>query len=297
MPEEDIAAIAALLRAAESVDGHAPLGEHKWLDLVQGGRTGFAGFIAREPGHERIIGYAQLSQGATSWAVEYVVHPAFRCLDEPIEVELLGAGLSEIARSGGGHVHLWVPKPTTAHDAVAQALGLVRGRDLYQMRRPLPLEPSLSSDADLEVRAFEVGVDEDAWLALNNAVFHGHPEQGAWTLATLKDRMRQPWFLEAGFLLHERDGRLASFCWTKIHDDEPPLGEIYVIGVDPKLSGHGLGRATLIAGCTYLSDQNITEAMLYVDADNAHALSLYRSLGFALNHTDRAYVGDIAAQL
>ncbi len=36
-------------------------------------------------------------------------------------------------------------------------------------------------------------------------------------------------------------------------------------------------------------------AMLYVDADNAPALSLYRFVGFSVDHRDQAYVGDIPA--
>src|SRR5271170_5771049 len=100
MAEDDIAAIAVLFRAAESADGHAPLGEHKWLDLVQGGRSGFAGCIAREPGHERIVGYAQLSRGTTSWGVEYVVHPNFRDRAESIERDVLHAALGEVSHSG-----------------------------------------------------------------------------------------------------------------------------------------------------------------------------------------------------
>lgn len=48
MGEADIAAISVLLEAASVADGHRALGEHQWLDLVQGGREGFAGFVARE---------------------------------------------------------------------------------------------------------------------------------------------------------------------------------------------------------------------------------------------------------
>ncbi len=79
MGEADIAAISALLEAASAADGHRALGEHQWLDLVQGGREGFAGFVAREAGRERVIAYAQISRGNdANWAVEYVVHPRWR---------------------------------------------------------------------------------------------------------------------------------------------------------------------------------------------------------------------------
>ena len=76
MAETDIAAISVLLEVASVADGHRALGEHQWLDLVQGGREGFAGFVARETGRERVVAYAQISRGNDgSWAVEYVVHP------------------------------------------------------------------------------------------------------------------------------------------------------------------------------------------------------------------------------
>src|SRR5205823_1588102 len=64
MGQVDIAAVSELLAVATDVDGHAPLGEHQWLDLVQGGRAGFAGLVAWEPGHAHPVGYAQVSRGA-----------------------------------------------------------------------------------------------------------------------------------------------------------------------------------------------------------------------------------------
>lgn len=293
MGEDDIASVARLLRAAERVDDHAPLGEHKWLDLVQGGRAGFAGFVAREQGHERVIGYAQLARGENSWSIEFVIHPSIRHSDSPVAIALLKRALDEIARGGGGHVHLWVPKPTARHDEIAAAVGMTRGRELYQMRRALPLETG--SDAPVTAtRPFRIDSDEKLWLELNRRAFAGHPEQGAWDLSTLRDRESQPWFNPEGFLLHEGDGGIDGFCWTKIHDDgDESIGEIYVLGVDPERRGSGLGRELLISGLRYLSSRGILTAMLYVDASNIPAVALYNSIGFTIDHIDLAYVANV----
>ena len=52
MGAAEIEAVRGLLDAASIADGHAPLDEHAWLDLVQGGREGFAGLVAWEAGHD-----------------------------------------------------------------------------------------------------------------------------------------------------------------------------------------------------------------------------------------------------
>jgi mycothiol synthase len=96
-------------------------------------------------------------------------------------------------------------------------------------------------------------------------------------------------------LLHEEHGQLAGFCWTKVHaDHSPPLGEIYVIAVDPAFKGRGLGRKLTVAGLERLAAAGLTVGMLYVDASNTPAVALYEDLGFTVNHVDRAYTGDVA---
>lgn len=298
--ESDIAAVSTLFHLAAVADGHRPLGEHQWLDLVHGGRTGFAGFVAVQPGHGHPVGYAQVSRGANagdSWAVEVVVDPHHRDPAGTVGTDLLRAALAEVAGEGGGHVHLWVPKPRPEHDAIAAANGLTRGRELVQMRRPLPLSPPWSENAPagFVTRPFQPSVDEAAWLEVNNRAFAQHPEQGGWDLTTLRRREQEPWFNPEGFLLYEEAGQLAGFCWTKVHSDlTPPLGEIYVLAVDPDFQGHGLARPLLIAGLRWLADAGLTMAMLYVDSTNEAALALYRRLGFSVDHVDRAYVGDVA---
>jgi mycothiol synthase len=145
------------------------------------------------------------------------------------------------------------------------------------------------------VRSFEPGLDDRHWLDVNNRAFEHHPEQGGWDEETLSARMAQAWFDPEGFVLHEIDGRLAAFCWTKIDSSlDPTLGEIYVVAVDPDFHGRGLGKAIVISGLMNMSNRGITTAMLYVDAHNTSAMAMYENLGFRIHRTDRAFVGDIA---
>lgn len=92
------------------------------------------------------------------------------------------------------------------------------------------------------------------------------------------------------------DGRLAGSCWTKVHRDvDPPMGEIYIISVDPKFHGRGLGRALTVAGLEHLSEDGLSVGMLYVDRVNEAAVGLYRSLGFRPHRLERAYLRRVIA--
>lgn len=291
--ERDISAIVELVKAAEAVDQHKALEDHAWIDLVQGGRKGVLGLVAKSVHSEAVIGYAQISKGINnSWAVEYVIHPRVRD-DASVGSELLSLTLEEIRRQGGGHVHLWVAKPSQATDELCTQVGLSRGRDLYQMRRTLPLEDELKI-SHIVTRPFVVGQDEQRWLKLNNDAFSWHPEQGGWDLATIQSREDESWFDPSGFLLYEIEGELAAFCWTRIHTEAFPIvGEIYVIAVDPSRRGQNLGRELCVSGLNYISRQGIRDAMLYVESTNVAAQRLYEQLDFTIDHVDRAYVADI----
>ena len=292
MGQGDIDAVRELLEVATEADGHPPLGEHQWLDLVEGGRAGFAGLVAWEPGHDHPVGYAQVTRGEASWALEFVVDPHHRDTGYAIDRDLIRAALDVVRNEGGGRITLWVPKPTAERDRAATDAGLRHVRDLCQMRRPLPVGVPFH----LGTRPFETGHDEEAWLEVNNRAFAAHPEQGGWDLETLKRREAEPWFDAAGFLLHERDARLAGFCWTKVHADAAPaLGEIYVVAVDPDFQGEGLGRRLVLAGLDSLARRGLTMGMLYVDSSNRGAVHLYEDLGFTVDHVDRAYVGEVEA--
>lgn len=174
--------------------------------------------------------------------------------------------------------------------AAVDALGFDLLRTTLQLRRPLPLDDDhRGAPSPIVTRSFVPGVDEDAWVDVNNRAFAWHPDQAGRTRRDIEAEETEPWFRADGFLVHENaDSVMDGFCWTKIHrDHEPPLGEIYVIGVDPSQHGHGLGRALVVAGLDWLAEAGLTEAMLYVEADNEPARHLYRSLGFVEHQAHR----------
>ncbi len=279
--------ISRLLDAATTADDEPALSDHLRLDLARGGGPGFAALRARDVPGGPLVAYAQVSRGNDTSTVEVAVDPAHRHRLDGLARELVGAALGVVDEAGGGEVHWLVPRATEAHAAVAAALGLRVGRTLHQMRRPLPT----GIPFELDTRPFVVGQDEDAWLAVNNRAFADHPEQGGWTRETLQAREDEPWFDPAGFLLHESNGRLAGFCWTKVHaDHDPVLGEIYVIASDPDFHGGGLGTSLTLAGLDHLAGKGIGTGMLYVDGANGAAVRMYERIGFTVHHSDRAFV-------
>ena len=186
----------------------------------------------------------------------------------------------ELRNPSGQLVHLETEPATEADAAEAAAAGLTLVRCIDQLRIALPL-----NDANplLPTRPFVPGADDDAFLRVNNRAFEWHPDQSNWSKDELTARLNEPWFDSDGFLLHEIDGELAGFCWTKIHpqtDVDPELGEIFVIAVDPAFHGRGLGRSLTIAGLTFLASKSVSIGMLHVEHNNVPAQTLYRNLGF-----------------
>jgi len=158
--------------------------------------------------------------------------------------------------------------------------------------------PAVSLPEGFRTRHFIVGQDEDAWLRMNADAFVDHPEQGRMTRDDLDRRIAEPWFDANGFILTE-DTRgltpvLAASHWTKVVATEnprirPTQGEVYVVGVDPAYQGLGLGRAVTVLGLAHLREQGLTDAMLYVDADNRAAVATYSQLGFVRFAVDVMY--------
>ena len=305
-------ALAELKRFAEvaaETDGHPPFSDQSWVDLASKpakARLFSAQILASDfktpfkpsalnTDESTLVGAAVLTQSGDTPLLELVVHPQFR--NQGVGIFLL----SEIERLLGSaefnRLEAWSHGNHPAAAELADRYRFAVVRELWQMRLSTgesnaENEPASSLPDSLRLRSFVPGQDEDAWLAVNAAAFAHHPEQGGTTLTDLQARMAEDWFDPAGFLLAvDQDDRILGFHWTKIHRSagHPELGEVYVVGIAPETQGLGLGRAITQAGIEYLRQKGLAAIMLYVDADNTAAVSLYEKLGFTRWDTDVMY--------
>jgi mycothiol synthase len=245
---------------------------------------------------QQLVGYAQLEGRSADAAAELVVDPGHRRRG-------VGGALLDAVLATAEEARVWAHGDLDAARALAADRGLAPVRELHKMARPLSPEDVGSSATTLPegyaARAFVPGRDDRAWVATNAAAFAHHPEQGRLTEVDLAERMAQPWFDPAGFILvtpHDRPGDVAAYHWTKVDpgqrstvDPTRPAGEVYVVGVHPDHQGRGLARPLTALGLSHLAGLGLPEVVLYVDGDNAAARHTYSRLGFTSIMVDVMY--------
>ena len=272
--------VRALVTAATEVDGVAPVSEQVLLALAEEGQH----LLATDG--SVITGYAQLS--AEPSTAEVVVAPAHR---------RRGTGSALVAQvlRADPDARVWAHGNGVAAQGLARRLGLVSRRELWQMRLDLKgVElPEAVVPQGVRLRGYEPVADDDAVLAVNNAAFAWHPEQGGWGADELAQRRGEAWFDAEGFFLAvDNDDRLLGFHWTKVHPPEgsdPALGEVYIVAVSPQAQGRGLGRVLTLVGLHHLCAAGLSTVLLYVESDNTAAVHTYTKLGFTKYHVDVAY--------
>jgi mycothiol synthase len=221
--------------------------------------------------------------------VDLAVHPESRGRG-------VGTELAAAVAADGRKVEAWSHADHPAALALAQRFGVPRERELKIMRRSLA-EPlgEVTVPPGVRIRTFEPA-DEAALLEVNASAFAHHPEQGDMTHEDFAERTSESWFDPEGLFLAVPDGvdgpPLLGFHWTKVHDDEDPAyGEVYVVAVNPKAAGRGLGTLLTNVGVTHLRDRGLGSVLLYVDGDNDPAIAVYTGQGFEVERTEAQYRG------
>lgn len=266
--------VVALLARADASAGTAIVSDQSLFDARSGQRQLI---LIRASESPQLAGVALLSDAE----LDLVVDPARRGQG------IGSAALNQVLADTSGSLSTWVHGTNPAADAVLSRAGFEPVRTLLKMTAPIDVDvpgPNWHPHvpAGYTLRAFRLE-DSTAWLALNARVFAEHPEQGRLTEDDLTARLDEPWFEAENFLLLFADStELVGYCWLKVAGGE---GEIYVIGVAPELAGQGLGATLLDAGLERLADiaranGDIRHVSLFVEADNARAIHLYRSKGF-----------------
>ncbi len=284
----DIDSIDQLIAVAALERGYRPVSDQFWLDLHNPQNAPQISVRFHDQ-NDCLLAYVQGSNMGNEWTFESVTYDDGQVAGAALS-RALDVALNSAADSGGSEVVWLVQGPTAQHELIASVRGLAADRHLHQMRRAIPT----GLPFQIATRDFNPGLDVDSWVAVNARAFAWNPEQGGWTAESLRARMSEPWFDPAGFLIHERDGRLAGFCWTKVHPGDlnnPALGEIYVVAVDPDFHGFGLGRDLTLAGLEHLASRGIRTGMLFVDGDNVAAMRVYDRLGFVIQRTDSMFRG------
>ena len=289
-----------LLAAAEESDGNPSISEQTLVTMRTGGSAGqspltlalYAPDEDSDPtSGQDLAGFAVVVEEPDGTGVlEIAVHPSYR--NQGVADRLVGQLKGSRGLEG---LKAWSHGNHEAAADLASRYGFGPVRELWKMRMTTAGAdlPEATLPEGVSLRTFVPGQDEDAWLAANRAAFAHHPEQGSLTRADLDARMAEDWFDPSGFLLAEDgQGRLLGFHWTKVHPKHgphPAIGEVYAVGVAPEAQGMGLGKALTVAGIRHLQGLGLHAVMLYTDADNAAAVSLYRSLGFTRWDMDVMY--------
>jgi mycothiol synthase len=291
LEEKSIASLNQLILDAANADGAHPFSESVLMTL----RHGVSDNIKHVCAHHdnQLVGYAHVDMREHNAHVEIAVSPHFR--RHGVGAELLQVVDSLIEDKP---LQLWAHGFNAAAALLATSQGFHQERSLWQMRRSLlSILPEPVFPAEIEVRTFNIETDLSAWIECNAHAFAHHPDQGQWTEADLRLRMQQPWFDPSGFIVAFEGEKMIGFHWTKIHAVEneqnlgiKPIGEVYVVGVVPQWQGCGLGKALTLSGLRHLRDKGLIAAMLYVDAEDATAISLYESLGFSHWDSDTLFV-------
>lgn len=267
--EADLIALVDKIAALDGVDIPESLGT---LDAYPDA------FVISVMRNSRLVGLASVS-GAMLPEIGIAIHPDVRRqgLARQILVELK----SELSLRGYADALLVSERASAPGIAFLQAIAAPYRFSEFRLERSgATSTPDSGTPADLRVRRATAD-DRTLLIDLLSRSFSDRTDVAT---QNVDDGLRET---DRHFAVAELRGMPIGIvrvgAWAGI-------GDITALGVIPEYRGRGLGRALLTWSVGYLAEQGHTRIALEVATDNANALGLYQSCGFAVTN-EFAYHG------
>ena len=228
---------------------------------------------------EQLIGYIGICGfGGTSAPLEITgaVHPGYRC--QGIFSKLHELVIAECRRRNAGSNLVLCDKKSVSGQKFLERVGAAYKYSEFEMY--LHDESYEITEKRLRGINFRKATNADACeIAQQNTIYFGdRPEEENEDVPNKRillpeDEERRGMTI----YLVEKDDRIIGKVHLQLING---LGGIYGLGVLPESRGKGFGRAILLYAIEKLKHAKATKIMLQVAAENATALSLYKSCGF-----------------
>ena len=250
-------------------------------------------FIAEADG--AIVGCANVTPelGIGRVIIDYLVHPAYCTGSMP--GELINCALERAKHLGAEVAHMNISSAELSTIVLLSNLGFHEVRCFHELRLDFSKVDLINNIEQLSsgYRHLEHG-EEEKLAEIQDCCFSGtwgyDPETArhiTWWL-----NFRRSCLDDVIFAVEE--GKVFGYCWAGTScgydlSTGKSRGRIYMLGVDPKYRGRGIGRKLLLAGLSYLKSKGRELIDITVDSQNIEAVALYRSVGFQLSENTLWY--------
>lgn len=136
------------------------------------------------------------------------------------------------------------------------------------------IRPGVAADLDAITRVFHRAFRHGYRGVLADDVVEGIDR--VWPAERLARQFGLP---GVRYLLAEHDSVVVGFTRVTLDDEDPDVGCVGALYVDPDHAGRGIGRALLDAAFAVLAQQGCVDVTLWVFEDNVRARRLYERAG------------------
>lgn len=214
----------------------------------------------------------------------HCIQTEFKYYQALMEFALLNS--TTIKQKGVSNLEMFIPDELTQTIGVLDAIGFKYYRTSYIMIRKNEKKVRADWSCGYKLKPFVSGEDEEIYANVRNIVFKNLagsvvPMTKEMVIKHSKDNC----LLKDGIqvLLYQEHTPVGIVRVVSETDEIGDYSFITLIALVPEHQGKGLGRELLKAGIEIDQRNGYDDCMLVVNAENKHALSLYKKTAFSID--------------